>query len=282
MSAITPLNQRTASSRGVALIAVLWIVAALTIIVVGISRTVRDEVHLVSAERQRVIAAALGDAAIHLVLQGMVSQPTPVNRLTYVDVAYRGVPIRVQIMPLNGLIDINRAAAALLGRLYEVAGGLAPEAAQSLAQTTIETRERKGALGRSERFESIEDLLRVQGVDYGLYAKLTGFVTADALGGGRVNPMAAPEAVLVVLANGDAVVAGRIARARELGQDGIDTTALDASFTDTSSVRRYRIEARVPLEDGAWLRSSRTVDLGSGMREGMPWRTFYTERSLER
>ena len=122
MGAVRGQARRSAPSHGVALIAVLWIVAALTIIVTGLSRTVRDEVHLVASARQSVVAQALGDAAIQLVLQGMAAQPQAVNRLTYVDTVYRGVPIRVEIMPLNGLIDINMAAAPLLSRLYEVAG----------------------------------------------------------------------------------------------------------------------------------------------------------------
>ena len=281
MRAVHTPAHRNATTRGVALIAVLWIVAALTIVVTGLSRTVRDEVLLVSSARQSVVAQALGDAAIQLVLQGVASQSTPVSRLTAVDTVYRGVPIRVEIMPLNGLIDINRASVPLLSRLYEVAGGVAPEAAQALAQATIETRERKGAHGQPERFEAIEDLLRVPGVGYGLYARLSRLITADVRGGGRVNPLAAPEAVLRVLANGDVGLAGRIATARDAGQDGIDTTALEASFTDNSSVRRDRIQARVPLEGGAWLRTSRNVDLGASMRDGMPWRTFSTERSLD-
>lgn len=282
MSAVHKTARRSAATRGVALIAVLWIAAALTIIVTGLSRAVRDEVLLVSSARQSVVAKALGDAAIQMVLQGMASQSTPVSRLTNVNTVYRGVPIRVEIMPLNGLIDINRAAAPLLSRLYEIAGELAPEAAQALAQATIERREHKGARGQPERFEAIEDLLRVPGVSYDLYARLSGLITADVRGGGgRVNPMAAPEAVLVVLANGDENLARQIARARDLGRDGIDTTVLEASFTDNSSVQRYRIQAHVPLEGSAWLRSSRNVDLGFSMRDGMPWRTFYTERSLD-
>lgn len=281
MSAVRKHTCCRTASHGVALIAVLWIVAALTIIVTGLSRTVRQEVQLVASARQNVVAQALGDAAIQLVLQDMATRSPPVNQLTFVDTVYRGVSVHVEIMPLNGLIDINQAAAPLLSRLYEVAGGVAPEVSQALAQATIETRERKGTRGRPERFEAIEDLLRVPGVDYGLYARLSPLITADAKGSGRVNPIAAPEAVLRVLANGDAGLASQLAQKRDSGQAGIDTTALEASFTDNSSVRRYRMQARVPLEGGAWLRASRNVDLGASTRDGMPWRTFYTERSFD-
>ena len=268
-------------SGGVVLIAVLWIVAALAIIVTGFSRAVRDEVNLVSSARQSVVAQALGDAAIELVLQQMVAKSTPLSRLTSTDVLYRGVPIRVEIMPLNGLIDINRASESLLGRLYEIAGGIAPEAARALSLATIEVRERRSPRGLPERFEAIEDLLRVPGVDYGLYARLSALITADVRGNGRVNPLAAPEAVLAVLANGDAGLAARVARERDAGMAGVDTTAFEASFTDNSFSRRYRIQARVPMEDGAWLHTSRNVDLVASMRDGMPWRTFYTERRVE-
>lgn len=269
------------SSCGVALIAVLWIVAALTIIVMGFSRAARNEVHLVSSARQSVVAQALGDAAIELVLQQIAATSTPLSRLTSTDILYRGVPIRVEIMPLNGLIDINRASELLLGRLYEVAGGVAPEAARALSLATIEVRERRSPRGLPERFEAIEDLLRVPGVDYGLYARLSALITADVSGNGRVNPLAAPEAVLAVLANGDAGLVARVAHERDAGVEGVDTTAFEASFTDSTFSRRYRIQARVPMEGGAWLRTSRNVDLVASMRDGMPWRTFYTERRVE-
>lgn len=269
------------SSRGLALLAVLWIVAALTIMVSGFSRAVRSEVQLISAARQSVVAQALGDAAIQLVLQEMAAKPVPVNRLTHVDTLYRNVQIGVEIMPLNGLIDISRANGPLLARLYEVAGGVSPELALALALATMEVRERRNTRGQPERLEAIEDLLRVPGVDYGLYAKISALITTDIRGSGRVSPMAAPEAVLAVLANGDARLATQIAQERDVGIEDIDTTAFDASFIDNASPRRYRIQARVPLENGAWLRTSRNVDLGISARDGMPWRTFYTERHVE-
>ena len=93
MGAVRGQARRSAPSHGVALIAVLWIVAALTIIVTGLSRTVRDEVHLVASARQSVVAQAMGDASTQLVLQGMEAQPQAVILLTYVDNVFRGVRI---------------------------------------------------------------------------------------------------------------------------------------------------------------------------------------------
>ena len=77
MGAVRGQARRSAPSHGVALIAVLWIVAALTIIVTGLSRTVRDEVHLVASARQSVVAQALGDAARTAVIDTGDTLPMP-------------------------------------------------------------------------------------------------------------------------------------------------------------------------------------------------------------
>ena len=47
-------------------------------------------------------------------------------------------------------------------------------------------------------------------------------------------------------------------------------TALDGAFLDSSAVRRIRMEARVPMADGIWMRVSRSVDLTSRSRDGIP------------
>lgn len=263
------------------LIAVLWMVAALSIIVTGMTRSVREEARMMSRARQAVAAEALGQAAIHLVLREMAEQTGPVAQLTTVETPYRGVTMQVQILPLNGLIDINNASAPLLERLYVVAGGVPAGTAAELAQATIDVRSRRDARGLQERFDASEDLMRVPGIDYTLYAKLSGLITADLRGSGKVNPLAAPPEVLVVLAGGDASAVARVAAGRSAGQGGVDTTALDASFVDNFVVRRFRLQARVPLAGGAWLRVSRNVEMGGRMREGLPWRTFHTQRGFE-
>ena len=120
--------------RGLALVAVLWLVAALSLIVTGLVASVRSETRLVSGAREGVVAGAAGDAAIHLVLQGMAAEPQPVSRLAQVQVPYRGLAIAVEVMPLNGLIDINQAPKGLLAQLFAVAGKVSPDVARNLAQ----------------------------------------------------------------------------------------------------------------------------------------------------
>ena len=263
------------------LIAVLWIVMALSIIVTGLSRSVRDEAKMLSMARQGAQASALGDAAIQLVLQQMAVDAKPVDRVTTVQVPYQGRQMDVQVMPLNGLVDLNSAKTPLLARLLTVAGGLPESAAEPLAQAIVDYREQRTAQGASRRFEASEDLMRVPGVNYDLYARLSGLVTADIRSGGAVNPLAAPPAVLQVLAGGNAQLAQQIDSQRQSGQAGVDMTGLDAALIGSGTVRRYRLQARVPVPDGGSFLVTRYVDINPRSRDGLPWTTFHMQREVE-
>ena len=270
-----------AGQQGVVLIAVLWIVMALSIIVTGLSRSVRDEAKMLSMARQGAQASALGDAAIQLRLQQMAVDAKPVDRVTTVQVPYQGRQMDVQVMPLNGLVDLNSAKTPLLARLLTVAGGLPESAAEPLAQAIVDYREQRTAQGASRRFEASEDLMRVPGVNYDLYARLSGLVTADIRSGGAVNPLAAPPAVLQVLAGGNAQLAQQIDSQRQSGQAGVDMTGLDAALIGSGTVRRYRLQARVPVADGGSFLVTRYVDINPRSRDGLPWTTFHMQREVE-
>ena len=215
------------TQRGIALIAVLWIVAALSVIVTGVVHSVRSEVRLVSVARQSTEAAALGEAAIMLVLQEMAANASRPMHLTKVEVTYQGQRMAVEVMPMTGLIDLNRAPVGLLVSLYAVAGGMDAKSAQTLAEATVQVRSERDARGREVGFEAEQDLLRVPGVGYDLYARLSRLVTAQGQGSGRVNPQAAPEGVLRVLAGGDAARSTALAAARDKTPTDLDSTALN-------------------------------------------------------
>ena len=206
----------------------------------------------------------MANAAIQMVLQEMSGRNEPVSRLSRVEVSFAGTAIAVEIIPLNGLIDINRASGPLLTALFAVAGGLDADRASALAGSVVAARVPGPATQRGPRFEAVEDLLQVPGVDFSVYARLSALVTTDSMGSGRVNAMAAPEGVLVVLSEGNTGRAARIAAARDGGGAGIDTTGLTAQFVDTAVAKRYRLVARVPLTDGRRLFSTWT----GGDRQG--------------
>lgn len=267
--------------KGVALIAVLWIVAALGILVTGMVQSHRDEIRIVATARDTLQASAIGGAASQLVLQKMSIRPEAVDRLSRVEVEYAGLNIVVEVMPLNGLVDINKAPEPLLAALFAVAGGLQADAAARLAKSLVASRMPGQGRTTGPRYEAIEDLLQLPGVDFDLYARLSSIVTTDAAGSGRVNPLAAPPAVLDLLANGNSARSANIAAARDAGQAGIDTTNLTAEFVDNTVSTRFRLRARVPLADGRWLLSTRTVNVVKDGARGLPWRFLHSEDRVE-
>ncbi len=266
---------------GLALVAVLWIVAALTIVVMSMAQSVRQEVRAVSGARQAVVGEAWGQAAIALVAQDLAARVDKPRRVFTLEANFRDVPMQVRVQPLNGLIDLNNAPAGLLAMLFQHAGGLDKSRAAVLAGAVVAHRSVLDQRGRAIGFEAPEDLLRVAGIDYPLYARLAGLVTADLRGTGRVNALAANADVLGVLADGNFGRAAALAAEREEGRPAIDTTALQADYTDgIAHTTRYLLQARVPLPGGSWLLVARTVDFAA-TRHGVPWRILHGEHRFE-
>ncbi|WP_333706003.1 type II secretion system protein GspK [Ottowia beijingensis] len=265
--------------RGMALIAVLWVLAAFGVLVASLGYTVRQQARLVSGERDAVVAQALADGAIQLALQQLqLSQQLP-EQLLRSSIDFAGHSIAVTVQPLSGLIDLNAAPPPLLSQLLRVAGGLPPGAADELAQRLVEWRGGRPGGGEPWRFEAVEDLLLVPGVDYPLYQRLRLLVSADARGGDTVAPLAALPDVLAVLADGDAGRAAQIAAARDSGQPGIDLSTLDPRLAGGGSADRFRIQAEVPLDTGKMAYFVRTVLMRQGVA-GIPWRTLHAERGI--
>lgn len=258
------------AARGVALIAVLWIVAALAVLVTGLVQAQRSELRLAGVARASLVGEAAGQAAIHLVLQRMAGGGPRVDRLTRTDVDYDGRAIAVEVMPMTGLVDLNQAAAPLLAALLQRVGGLDEPQARALADTLVARRTE----GADALLDAPEALLSLPGVGYDLFARLAPFVTTGSRGGGRINALAAPYDMLLFLAGGNAAVAQRIADDRDAGVAAIDTTRLEGAFIDATVSSRYRITARVPLPDGAHVLAVRDVDLAAGAGQGAPWQTL--------
>ncbi|MBB6576798.1 general secretion pathway protein K [Comamonas odontotermitis] len=271
---------------GMALIAVLWLVAALSLMVTGVSGVVRQEARMVGVAKDRVTAHAMGDAAVMLVLQQLVADRNVVWKWTDTSVNYQGAEISVSVMPLSGLININGASLPLLTALLTIGGGVPEGPAQEIAISILDRRERSSLDGRRpERFEAIEDLMQIPGIDYDLYARLAPLITASSSGSGgaAVNPLAAPPEVLRILANGNEGVVNQILAARASGDGAsVDTTGLDGNLSRAGSAqRRYRVTAKVPMADGRFFLVDRSVYFGSRTRDGLPWYTFEARQMLQ-
>lgn len=275
-------------AAGMALIAVLWIVAALTIMVTGLTYTVRQQIEVTGAARDQASGQAIGEGAIALALQDMVAHNGRPTALVSAPVSYGGVQVTVDIAPLDGWISLNAAGEPLLTALLTTAGGLPPAPAQALAARLIEWRESRpdvdptaagAADARPRRFESPEDLLLVPGIDYTLYARIAPLVSADLMGGGQVNPMAAPADVLAVLAQGNTARVQQFINQRANGP-GADTSAFNSAFLGGGSPDLFRVQARVPLDAGKILLVTRDVAVGSVYSRTAPWLILRADRQI--
>ena len=146
---------------------------------------------------------------------------------------------------------------------------------EQLAQAVVEHRSALGPGGKPNVFEAPEDLMRVPGLDYSVYARVAGLITADIQGTGGINPMAAPPQVLRVLAAGNDAAVEQFVAGRDAGQVGLDQSAFNGAWLDPSGSSHIELQALVPLPDGAFARIVRRYLVGKSNNDGLPWRVFY-------
>ena len=274
-----PLMSR--GGRGVALVAVLWVVAALTLMVAGAIYGTRAEIRSVSSQRQILVGVARADGALALLLRQWRMPGAPqVQRAVRVPVGFDGVDMEVRAYPMTGFVDLNVATAALLAAVFEIGGGLDKGRATELAEAVVAARDQPEYKTAGRRFAAVEDLLQVPGVDYDFYQRVAELLTVDGLSGGRVNPLAAPLEVLTVLTGGDAAAAEKFAQAREGGEIDAQTWGMNPDFIDSTSSFRYLFVVSVPLPDGGVLRALRWVDLQPSTANGLPWTVFHAREVL--
>jgi general secretion pathway protein K len=263
--------------RGIALVAVLWIVGALSVLVTGVVLAQRAELRMAGAARASLVGEAAGQAAIHIVLQRMTAGGDRIDRLTRVAVRHDERDIVVEVMPLTGLIDLNLAPRPLLEAFVARAGGADEKLARQVAEAVVARREAApGPAEASSLLAAPEELLSLPGVDYDLFARLAPMVTTGSGGVGRINPLAAPDEVLRFLAAGNAALARRVADDRDAGVVAIDTSRLEGAFIDATVSTRHRFTAQVPMADGARVLVVRDVDTAVDSLSPAPWQTFRT------
>lgn len=258
--------------RGVALVAVLWIVSALTILTAGVVGAQRNEIRTADTGRTMLESTAIGRAAIQQVLQVLAGSAQRPDRLHRRQVNYAGGAVQVQVQPLTGLLDLNVAPEPLLAELLtQVAGMPAGQATQAAARI---------GLRRTPRpFDAPEDVAEIQGLDYDVYAKIRNYVATGTRGTGRVNPLAASPQMLLLLAKGNAAVATRIASDRDANAPLVDTSRLDPAFADPAAVgSALRFTAQVPAGDGRLFDVTMDVDLT--VRGALPWQVLRTQTQL--
>lgn len=260
-------------ARGMALIAVLWLVASMSLILAGVVRSVHKEAQTAGVQRQLTLASARADAAILLALQHLQNHPMAAQPQN-LPVVFDDISYQVSITPLNTLLDINNAPVGLLTNLYQYAGDASPDAARDLAQATVATRLLKNAKGMAQGFDAVPDLMTVPGMHYELYAKVAPLVTADIKSGsGRINPLGSPLALLTALTSGNAARAAQFA-VQSNDPSTADATFFKSEFTEMTASTSLSLRVHITLPDGVVAQRGWHVYWGNDPRSGLPWRVL--------
>jgi general secretion pathway protein K len=260
--------------RGIALVAVLWLVAALSIMLIGLQHVVRGEIQTAGQAQNGVTSSGIADAAIRLTLQGMNAAKSLSEKAIRTEiVTVFDNEVKVQIVPMNGLIDLNNAPQSLLADVYEYAGGVPKDEALKLANLTVEARERRGPDALPEKLHAIEDLLRITGLSYDAYAKMSGCLTTEIAGSGRVNPLAAAAETLVILGRGDRIRALQLVESRLSNPESMDVTTLTTQHIQMEPTSYLAISATLKPQGDVTVTRTWRVDLSTPAR-GLPWRVL--------
>lgn len=270
------------NQNGVALAIVVWFLAAMSLMVSGIVFQAKVDTRMAQLHSAKAKAVAAGDGAISLMLASVVSgaaqQSDTGQLLPPMDFVVGPYQVTVSLVSVSGLIDLNSASPQMLASLFEVHGGLSAVDAQILGGSVVKWRATSGGRGfRSARFNAIEDVLRVDGVNRGV---LDGIRDSVAVGSSRrssIDWSQAPRSVLDVLAKHNPDQAGKQLD-RTIGSSSTNTNQLSSigSSARGSRLDSYRVDAVVRVGDQLWLRRRWAAGGTSGAGK-LPWRFVRTE-----
>jgi general secretion pathway protein K len=286
---VSPLQQ-----QGVVLAVLVWFLAAMSLLVAGIVYQARMDARLTRWQMNHAQAAALGDGAIQLALADLLRQERQGEvtgrgqRWGYYELS--GARVGIGITPVTGLVDLNTATEELLFSLFAYGAGVGEENAKDLALNVIEWRSpASGDQGRQEgmygggslrhgRFEAVEDLLLVAGIDRAVFDSVRESVYVAQQSQGGVDWVSAPASVIAVLIEGDWPAARKVVsnRAQDTERRWAVPSGLDMSHQQTGSLSLFRVDALVQLGDEHFLRR-RWVDRRKPGGDGLPWSFFRSE-----
>jgi hypothetical protein len=257
------MNRRSRQT-GVALAVVVWFIAGMSLLVAGIVSRATVDTRLAQAHLFLAQAEAAGDGAIHLLMadlqEGRLAASGEVPAASY---RLGGLPVRVLAIPTAALLDVNRAAAPQLARLFREHGKVAGDEARALATGVVEWRRTGGQRPpRPTRFDVVEDLLQVEGMTRTRLDDIRHMITAE--GGAGADR---PSRMDWVAAHSPQAIVGL--GFPERGGARRQSDAGRGAFS-------YRVDALVEVGGRHWLRR-RWIDLGGGSGSALPWSTRRVE-----
>lgn len=262
---------RGSKQRGIALILVLWLLVLLAAVLGGFARSARIESLQSHQLRDALIARQAARAGVEYA----------VLRMSYPDNARRWVPdgrkydfslgdakLDIRVQDESGKVDLNSASPDLLARLL-LALGVSDPRAHDLAAAIVDYRDPDDLVGvggaeardydlaglpygpKNKPFESVAELQRVLGMDFGTWQKIEPYVTVYA--SGDPSPSFAPAPVLEALGM-NAQGAGAFLGQRQAWRPGMPGNPPGLPngqpFVVQPGTGTYAIASHVRLRDG--------------------------------
>lgn len=184
-----------AAQKGVALLLVLWIVAALALLTASVGHSVRQEAKMAQMQRHVLQGRALGEAAIYIALKQQLEVQRTLAGAEWQQEKVTlpsGHVVSVEMAPWNGLVNINSASAGVLEALLTQAASAPQSAARQLAQSIVDEREKRIS-SRMPEWESVEDLLQIPSMNYAWFLAIRPHAVANASSQRGFHAAAAPE-----------------------------------------------------------------------------------------
>lgn len=282
------VQRRCGRQAGVALVMLLWFIAAMSLMVMGLMGEARLDIRLSQLYLRQAQAEALADGAIQRTLQALVEAErgeAPVPSVFTWEETRDGIELRAWVHSVSGFIDLNAAPESLLAVLFQHLGELDPPEALLLASKVVRWRGVKPEGSAPEpgfrygRFEAPEDLLLVDGVSRQLYGRVAPALAVTSKWQEKIRLLSAPPEVLYMLAEGDESLVSHWQQAQLSPEPAAVQQPANLELLSSSSVqaRIYRIEARVGFADGQVYRRVRWAEYGQQGLDRLPWHFFRTE-----
>jgi len=205
------------SSRGLALLSVLWVTGLLAVIAASFASGARTEARLAHNQIANAKAEALADGGVQRAVLGLLEldpeQAWQADGIVREMRLGEGL-VQIAIEDEDGKIDLNAAPVPLLAGLFGVLG-LSPDEARAMAERIVDYRDPDddpepqgaedpdylalGLAGAADReLIATGELLNVLGMTRELYERALPYVTIYS-GAEGVDPVRAPRAVLEAL-----------------------------------------------------------------------------------
>ena len=277
---------------GIALPAVLWIMALLGVLATGYAFAVRTETALTHNWLDSARARAAAEAGVRLAILDRLDRGAaewPADG-TVREVEFEGVALRVAVLDESGRIDLNQASEELLDGLL-MSQGLPDDERAALVDAIADWRDTDSlrSLNGAEDadyadadfdygakdgpFDSVEELSRVMGKRPDLYEAIRGTLTVHS-GAATVNPQVAPKSVLLALPGITEETADAYLEQRQGAMIGDldDLAALSPSHVAGRKGNTFTIEVEARLPGGAVERLAAVVRLENSA--GRPFRVL--------